>query len=54
MYEINTLGELLHDLMEMDPAYLEDYSIKEIIEDGLTTGAINPELKPQIWFPKEP
>jgi len=48
MYDINTIEELLEAIYEMpeDP----EYTIKEILEDGFTTGVINPELRKEIFI----
>ena len=47
-YTINTVEELFDELdriMELDPELFEEYSVLEIIEDGITMGEVNPALK---------
>ena len=48
-YDINTLEELLAAITNMPKEELEEATLMEIIDDGFTTGAINPELKSQVW-----
>ena len=50
-YDINTVDELLKGfktMKEVQPEVLEQYTIREIFDDGLATGAINPTLSKTI------
>jgi len=54
MYEINTIKELLEAVYEMGKEYnaytTHEYTLEEILDDGFTTGAINPAIKEQIYW----
>lgn len=53
MYTVNTIEDLLASLTkikETQPDIYEEYTIKEIVEDGITMGEVNPELLKDIMW----
>jgi len=52
-YEINTIEELLTHLLELmdkDAQMYNEYTVQEIVDDGISMGIVNPEAaKSIIW-----